>query len=93
MPINTIEKIEVVKSGGAVVYGDNSAAGTIIIRTNNSFDKKSFYGSIRSGFGTYNTKLEHINLGSVSNFKGFKVLADGNFTYFDAEGKKSVLPD
>ena len=93
VPINTIEKIEVVKSGGAVVYGDNSAAGTIIIRTNNSFDKKSFYGSIRSGFGTYNTKLEHINLGSVSDFKGFKVLADGNFTYFDAEGKKSVLPD
>ncbi len=93
IPISSIEKIEVVKSGGAVLYGDNSAAGTIIIRTNNSFDRKPFYGSIRSGFGTYNTKLEHINLGSVTDFNGFKVLADGNFTYLDAEGKKQVLPD
>jgi len=93
IPIDTIEKIEVVKGSGAVLYGDNTAAGTIIIRTNNSFDRKPFYGSLRSGFGTYNTKLEHINLGSVSSFEGFKVLADGNFTYLDSEGKKKVRVD
>jgi iron complex outermembrane receptor protein len=93
IPIDSIEKIEVVKSSGAVLYGDNSAAGSIIIRTNNSFDRKQLYGSLRSGFGTYNTKLEHINLGSVTDFDGFKVLADGNFSYLDGEGKKQVLPD
>ncbi|MEC4749295.1 TonB-dependent receptor [Methylomicrobium sp. Wu6] len=93
VPIDSIEKIEVVKSSGSVLYGDYSGAGTIIIRTNNSFDRKPLYGSARSGFGTYNTKLEHINLGSVTDFTGFKVLADGNFTYLDAEGKKQVLAD
>jgi len=93
VPIDSIEKIEVVKSAGTVLYGDNSAAGTIIIRTNNSFDRKPFYGSARSGFGTYNTKLNHINLGSVNGINGFKVLTDGNFSYLDSEGKKPVLPD
>ena len=93
VPISSIEKIEVVKSAGTVLYGDNSAAGTIIIRTNNSFDRESFYGSLRSGFATYNTKLNHINLGAVTDFKGFKILTDGNFSYLDGEGKKSVLPD
>jgi iron complex outermembrane receptor protein len=93
IPISSIEKIEVVKSSGTVLYGDNSAAGTIIIRTNNSFDRMPFYGSLRSGFGTYNSKLEHINLGSVSDFAGLKVLADGSFSYVDSEGKKKVLPD
>ena len=93
VPINSIEKIEVVKSAGSVLYGDNSAAGTIIIRTNNSFDRKKLYGSVRSGFGTYNTKLTHVNLGSVTDFNGFKVLADGNFSYLDSEGKKQVLED
>lgn len=93
VPIDSIEKIEIVKSSGTVLYGDNSAAGTIIIRTNNSFDRKQFYGSLRSGFGTYNTKLEHINLGSVTDFDGFKVLADGNFSYLDSEGKKQVMVD
>jgi len=93
VPINSIEKIEVVKSGGTVLYGDNSAAGTIIIRTNNSFDRKQLFGSIRSGFGTYNTKVEHINLGSVTDFNGLKVLADAKFSYLDAEGKKQVMAD
>jgi iron complex outermembrane receptor protein len=93
VPIDSIEKIEVVKSSGSVLYGDYAGAGTIVIRTNNSFDRKPWYGSVRSGFGTYNTKLEHINLGSVTDFKGFKILADGNFTYLDAEGKKPVLAD
>ncbi|MDD5580442.1 MAG: TonB-dependent receptor [Methylobacter sp.] len=93
VPVNSIEKIEVVKSSGSVLYGDNSAAGTIIIRTNSSFDRKQLYGSLRSGFGTYNTKLEHINLGSVTDFNGFKVLADGNFSYLNSEGKKQVLAD
>ncbi len=93
VPIDSIEKIEVVKSAGTVLYGDNSAAGTIIIRTNNSFDRKAFYGSARSGFGTYNTKLNHINLGSVTDINGLKVLADGNFSYLDMEGKKAALPD
>ena len=93
VPINSIEKIEVVKSSGTVLYGDNSAAGTIVIRTNNSFDRKQFYGSVRSGFGSYNTKTEYINLGSVTDFNGIKVLADGNFSYLDSEGKKPVLPD
>lgn len=93
VPINSIEKIEVVKSAGTVLYGDNSAAGTIIIRTNNSFDRNPLYGSLRSGFSTYNSKVEHINLGSVTNINGFKILADGNFSYLNSEGKKRVLSD
>ncbi len=93
VPIDSIEKIEVVKSAGSVLYGDNSAAGTIIIRTNNSFDRKQLYGSARSGFSSYDTTLNHVNLGSVNEINGLKVLADGHFSYLDSAGKKSVLPD
>lgn len=92
-PISSIEKIEVVKSSGSVLYGDNSGAGTILIRTNNLFDRDRFYGSLRSGFGTYNTKMEHINLGSVNEVKGLKILTDINFSYLDMEGKKQVQPN
>ena len=93
VPINTVEKIEVAKSSGSVLYGDNAGAGTVILRTNTLFDRDRFYGSLRSGFGTYNTKMEHINLGSVNEINGFKILADGNFSYLDMEGKKPVQPD
>ena len=93
VPVNSIEKIEVVKSDGAVVYGDNAAAGTIIIRTNNSFDRKQLYGNLRTSFGTYDTTLTHLNLGSVTDYKGLKILADGNFSYLDSNGKKAVLED
>lgn len=93
IPVNSIEKIEVVKSDGAVVYGDNSAAGTIIIRTNNSFERNPVYGAARTSFGTYDTSLTHVNLGSVTDFKGLKVLADGKFSYLNSEGKKPVLED
>lgn len=91
VPINSIEKIEVVKSGGSVVYGDNAAAGTIIIRTNNSFERNPVYGSVRSSFGTYDTTLTHVNLGSVIDFKGLKMLANGKFSYLNSDGKKTVL--
>ncbi|MEQ1484895.1 TonB-dependent receptor [Methyloglobulus sp.] len=93
VPVDSIEKIEVVKNDGTVVYGDNAAAGTIIIRTNNSFERKPLYGSVRSSFGTYDTTLTSANFGSVTDFKGFKVLADGKFTFLNTDGKKTVLSD
>ena len=93
IPINSIEKIEVLKSSGSVLYGDNSAAGTIIIHTNNSFNRNQLFGSLKTSYGSYESGLVHANLGSVTEFKGVKILVDGKFSYQDSDGKKQVLAD
>lgn len=93
VPVTSVEKIEVVKSSGSVVYGDNAAAGTIIIRTNNSSDRNPLYGAARTSFGTYDTSLTNVNLGSVTDYNGLKVMADGKFSYLDSNGKKPVMAD
>ncbi|MDP7537858.1 MAG: TonB-dependent receptor [Methylococcales bacterium] len=91
VPLQSIEKIEILNSSGSVLYGDNSAAGTIIIQTNNSFDREKFFGSLKAGGGTYANRIADARLGSVTEFHGVKLLADAQFSYSGSDGKKQVL--
>jgi len=86
--LQSIEKIEVLNSSGSVLYGDNSAAGTIIIQTNSSFDREKFFGSLKAGGGTYANRIADVRLGSVTEFHGVKLLADAQFSYSGSDGKK-----
>ncbi len=93
IPLQSIEKIEILNSSGSVLYGDNSAAGTIIIQTNNSFDRKKLFGSLKASGGTYANRIADAHLGSVTELHGVKLLADAQFSYSGSDGKKQVLAD
>ncbi|MGL6167710.1 MAG: TonB-dependent receptor, partial [Fusobacteriaceae bacterium] len=63
IPLSTIEKIEVIPSGGAVLYGDGALGGIINIVSKN---KKNIerYGSIEGQLGSYNLASTNLSFGS-----------------------------
>ena len=93
IPLQSIEKIEVLNSSGSVLYGDQSAAGTIIIHTDMSFDRKKFFGSLRAGGGTYAVRNVDAQLGSITEFWNVRFLTDLKFSYAGSDGKKQVIAD
>ena len=63
IPVNMIDKIEVIPSGGAVMYGDGAAGGVINIITKSPQDKKN-YGSIGLEVGSWETTKGSLNYGT-----------------------------
>ena len=51
IPINTVERIEVIPSGGAVLYGDGAIGGVINIITKKAADREN-YGNLSLTFGS-----------------------------------------
>lgn len=63
IPVNMIDKIEVIPSGGAVMYGDGAAGGVINIITKSPQDKKN-YGSVGLEVGSWKTVKGSLNYGT-----------------------------
>ena len=59
IPAESIERIEVVKSGGAVLCGSEAMAGVINIIT-----KKGGSNSVTAGFGNYGQQYYNVNVGT-----------------------------
>ena len=87
LPINNIEKIEITKGSGSVVYGDGAMAGTIHIYTKKSNDSvftfsKGNYGFQQSNIQA-NTSKDNLTLSAVvSNTK------QGGYGVADSTGNK-----
>ena len=63
IPVNMIEKIEIIPSGGAVMYGDGATGGVINIITKAPLDKKN-YGAIGLEAGSWDTINGNVNYGT-----------------------------
>ena len=63
IPVDNIERIEVIPSGGSVLYGDGAVGGTINIVTKAPEDKKN-YGSLNSEIGSYGLKKQQFTYGT-----------------------------
>ena len=63
IPVNMIDKIEVIPSGGAVMYGDGAAGGIINIITKAPQDKKN-YGSVGLEVGSWGTTKGSLSYGT-----------------------------
>ena len=59
IPVDTIEKVEIVKGGGAVLYGSQGVGGVINIIT-----KKEFANSASLGFGNYGRRNVSVTAGA-----------------------------
>ena len=82
IPVSQIEKIEVIPSGGAVVYGDGAAGGVINIITKSPQDKKN-YGSVGLEIGSWGTTKGSLNYGTKVTDR---LLMDIAYTSYKSEG-------
>ncbi len=60
IPLDQIERVEVIRGGGSVLYGDNAVAGVINIITRKGSGKPKF--EIGSEFGSYDRNMEKMLL-------------------------------
>ena len=82
IPVNMIDKIEVIPSGGAVMYGDGAAGGVINIITKAPQDKNN-YGSVGLEAGSWGTTKGNVNYGTKVTDR---LLMDISYTGYRSEG-------
>ncbi|MDK4521780.1 TonB-dependent receptor domain-containing protein [Fusobacterium necrophorum] len=62
IPINEVERIEIIQGGGALMYGDGAVGGMVNIITKSPKNKK-YFGSVNLELGSWKTKRANINYG------------------------------
>ena len=85
IPVNLIEKIEVIPSGGAVMYGDGAVGGVINIITKAPQNKEN-YGSVGLEVGSWATRKGNLNYGTKV---GDKLLFDMSYSNYTSEGYRT----
>jgi iron complex outermembrane receptor protein len=76
VPLDTIERIEVIRGPGAAVWGSNAVNGVINIITRNANDTQGVY--LNAGIGTRTTGSETIGYGGKAHGIGaYRIYAEG----------------
>jgi len=85
--INDVERIEITKGSGSVVYGDSAMAGAIHVYTKKNFDTK-----ISSSFGNYGLKQTSASFGISEEYIDLNMSIDnlkhGGYSVADPKGNK-----
>lgn len=89
IPVDNIERIEVIPSGGSVLYGDGAVGGTINIVTKAPENKKN-YGSLNSEIGFYGLKKQQITYGTKI---GEKLLVEVDYLKREKDGYRDYSKD
>lgn len=89
IPVDNIERIEVIPSGGSVLYGDGAVGGTINIVTKAPEDKKN-YGSLNSEIGSYGLKKQQLTYGTKI---GEKLLVEVDYLKREKDGYRDYSKD
>jgi iron complex outermembrane receptor protein len=81
IPISNIERIEIVRSGGSVLYGDGASGGSINIITKPR-GTTGTSGSVQAGFGSFNSReaglsLTHTTEQLFLNIAANRIRSDG----------------
>lgn len=96
LPLNEIDRIEIIRGPGGTIYGANAATGVINIFTKNAKDRNEAYASVDYGDNNYiNTRVgisKNINEKSAFSIYGKARLFDGfdRLEYF--EGDNPTVP-
>ena len=62
IPLNEVEKIEIIQGGGALMYGDGAVGGMVNIITKSPKNKK-YFGNVNIELGSWKTRRASINYG------------------------------
>jgi len=86
LPLDAIEKIEVVKGGNSAMYGSDAVGGVINIITKSTSQKNTLDYTLTGLYGTYNTQVYNASIGQgINDFSYFvsynKTRSDGNYLY------------
>jgi iron complex outermembrane receptor protein len=81
IPLNIIERIEILKGSGSVLYGDGANAAVINIIT-----KKGNQNQLTLSGGTYDTQNESLYLSSLTS----KYAASLHFDHYDTQGIRTI---
>ena len=84
VPVNMIERIEVVRGAGSALYGSNAMGGVINIIT-----KKSTGGKLTLGFGSHHTRYGDFNYGVADGDVYFSV----NYSKRTTDGYNDDITD
>lgn len=92
LPIDAVEKIEIVKGGHSALYGANAVGGVVNIITKSPVQGKPFSAGLNTTFGTAGTQIYSINgsqaIGKFSYFLSVKNMqSDGNYEYKTSTGE------
>lgn len=92
-PVDTIERIEVMKGAGSAIYGTDAVGGVINIITKSGDVEQ---GNVRMAAGSWNTEQYALNYGGRKDgtgvFVGVSKERRGNFSYKDnLDGKKKTM--
>ncbi|NJD22312.1 MAG: TonB-dependent receptor [Melioribacter sp.] len=96
IPIDLIERIEVVKGGHAALYGSDAVGGVINIITKSMAKKNLLNYRANGTFGSFSTRVYDASVGQgIGNFDYFasynRTQSDGNFEYVNKKGIKTNL--
>ena len=75
IPLASIERIEIMNGGGAVLYGGGATGGTINIITKRP--SKGVRGDVSAGWASYDTKEWQLALSGAGDRVGMRVTASG----------------
>ena len=88
IPVESIEKIEVVKGAASSIYGAGAASGVISITTKKA---KGLHGSTSLTYGTNHTWIKKVNIGDKVNKFGYDLYYTGTDSHtYGYEAYKSV---
>lgn len=80
VPIDSIERIEIVRGGSSVLYGDGATGGTIQIITKRGA-KKGLHGTIAAEVGSYGRR--ELRASATKGWGGFSLDANANTQHAD----------
>jgi iron complex outermembrane recepter protein len=86
MPVNTIERIEIVRGPGSVLYGDAAIGGVINIITRKGKGEPKFNASILAG--SYGLNDERIGVNGATDKWTYALTAENNFNFGYRERSK-----
>ncbi|MFZ5516852.1 MAG: TonB-dependent receptor [Candidatus Zhuqueibacterota bacterium] len=91
LPVDFIEKIEIVKGGHSALYGTNAVGGVIHIISKSSPMDRNLSAGIKSGLGSWNSQFNTIHMaqqiGKFNYFIAYNNLrSDGDYSYKASDG-------
>jgi len=96
IPLDKVEKIEIVKGGNSALYGANAVGGVVNIISKSAIHGRPFAGNINTSFGSQGIQIYSVgasqDIGKIGYILSFKHLAsDGDYEYEDATGVEQRL--
>lgn len=81
--VYSIEKVEIIKGAGAVIYGNNTSGGVVLITTRKAH--AAYKSKVEASYGSFNTQKYDVDFGTLVKDTGLSL--SGNYGHSDGYRK------